>query len=703
MNRGRALMAGALALVLLGIAAPAAARPGASAIGDPGVRLVDVGAARGIRGYRNADGFGSGLAAADFDGDGDVDVYVPQAGGRDDQLYINDGHGVFTEAASAYGLARSGSSRVALWFDYDNDGDLDLLVMSDDENEASAFHLFRQGEGRRFAEVTADAGLMRSATIILSPLHWGGICAGDINNDGFLDFYTAQWGGPAYLFLNDGDGTFTDISASSGVSADWPERHQPVMYDFDGDGWTDIFVAVDFNPNELWLNQHDNTFVNVAPEVGLDNSMNDMAVTLGDYDGDGDFDIYITNVFVNGKYNVLHRNDSEPGMMRFTEVAREMGVDNGRFGWGATWMDVDDDGDVDLPTNNGYFPATWARDTSMFFLNEASGTQPFAEVGALIGYDDHEWGSALVAADYDMDGDLDLMQTCIQSALTNGRLLYLDNRRGAPASANHWLLVRPRIDGPNRYAIGAVVRASGGPLHMMRLISAGTSYLSQEPAEAFFGAGGETVLDVSIEWPDGVVSELHGVPVDQVLTVTRPAPPAVEVTPEETTFERVRLHWRIEGAANCAIGVERSRAGGNWLHVGDVTSDALGHLDFEDASIEPGATYRYRVSFRLEGTPFLMGEVEVRVPDAFFSLTGSVPNPSPAGLHVRFSLHDASPAALELYDPGGRMLTRVEVGALGAGRHTVDLDAGLALHPGLYWIRLEQGGAALTRRAVLLP
>jgi len=694
---------GILAAIACGGLLPSGVSAEPAQVQHPSIRFVDVSSARGFGSYRNENGQGSGLAAADFDDDGDVDIFVPQAAGRRDLLFVNDGHGFFTEASTPHGLARMGSSRTALWFDCDNDGDLDLLVASDDESSPSAFYLYRQDPGHVFTDVTAASGMMKPATIVLSPLRWGGICAGDIDNDGDLDVYSAQWGGPCYLFLNHGDGTFTDIGESSGVSADWPERHQPIMYDFDGDGWTDIFVAVDFNPNELWINQHDHTFVNVAAEVGLANNMNDMGVTLGDYDNDGDFDIYITNVYVNGKYNVLHRNDSSPGNLLFTEVAREMGVDDGRFGWGATWLDVDNDGDVDLATNNGYFVPQWAADTSKFFWNVDAGRSPFIEEGQIIGYGDDDWGSALAAVDFDMDGDLDLLQTCMQSSLTSGRLTLFDNQPGAPVAGNHWLIVRPRIDGPNRYAIGAVVRARGGDLRMMRLISAGTSYLTQEPAEAFFGAGGETQLDLTIEWPDGVVSELDAVPVDQVLTITRPAPPVVAVTPGFMSFERVQLTWQISGAANRAVTVERRRSGGAWEPIADVTTDALGTCTFEDGTVAPGEAYAYRIEFRIQGTPFVMGEVSVQVPEAFLSLTGAVPNPSPSGLHARFALHDASPATLTLYDLSGRLRSRVEVGPLGAGRHTVDLAAGLDLEAGLYWIRLEQAGSVLTRRAALVP
>ena len=671
----------------------------------PSVQFVNVSPERGLLGFVNESGQGSGIACADFDDDGDVDVYVPQAGGRADQLYVNTGEGYFIQDATPRGLGRMGQSRAALWLDYDNDGDLDLLVANDDKNETSSFYLYRQESPFDFTDVTVAAGLVKPPVLVFDPLWWGGLCAGDINNDGYLDFYSGQWGGTAHLFLNDADGTFTDISLASGVTylGDEAARHQPVMHDFDGDGWMDIFVAIDFGPNELWINQRDGTFVNRAADAGLANDMNDMGVTLGDYDNDGDFDIYITNIYREGKHSVLHRNDSVPDTLRYAEVSQSMGVADGRWGWGATWMDMDNDGDVDLPATNGYFITGWSTDTSKFFWNQERGTLPFIEEGVIVGFADDDWGSALAAVDFDLDGDLDLMQACMKSGQTTGRLRLYDNQSGFPVDQFNWLIVRPRIDGPNRFAIGAVVKAKGGGLEMMRLISAGTSYLTQEPAEAYFGTGLATLLDVTVEWPGGGVTVVEDVAVNQVLTITRPATPVVQVVLEEVQAGAVRLGWEISGLADHDVTVERREPGMVWTSIADLRTNAAGTCDFEDTAVVPGASYDYRLAFTFHGLTYRLGEVAVQVPTTALSLTGVVPNPSPAGLHVRFSLPAAAPATLALFDLGGRLVRKVDVGSLGAGAHTVDLGTGLELDPGVYWVRLEQAGRAITRKAAFTP
>jgi hypothetical protein len=373
--------------------------------------------------------------------------------------------------------------------------------------------------------------------------HAAAICAGDVNNDGWLDVYTGQFPlGPGHLLLNDGRGGFVDISESSGV-ADGCETgfeegcrsvHQCAMTDFDGDGWTDIYIAVDVGPdggipNVLWINQHDNTFVDQAPQAGLDNAMDDMGIALGDYDNDGDLDVYVTNIFNFGERNVLFRNDSTVGRMNYAEVSAAMNVDDGAFGWGATFLDADLDGDLDLAATNGYRSGEWTMDRSRFFTNQQAGAEPFTDDSQAVGFADTNWGSSLLAADFDRDGDQDLLQTCVTfyAAFTreptrSGPLRLLDNVRAEGGRPNHYLVVQPRMAGPNRQAIGAIVRARAGDRTMMRLITAGTSYLGQEPAEAFFGLGETAVVDeVTVEWPDGSVSRRTGVTADQVLTLRR--------------------------------------------------------------------------------------------------------------------------------------------------------------------------------------
>jgi hypothetical protein len=493
--------------------------------GEAGARqfsYVDAGVEAGLGPFHPEMGQGTGIAAADYDGDGLVDVFAAQQAGSPNLLYRNLGNGGFEEIGAQVGLASLASSRTAIWIDYDGDHDLDLLVANDDLDAPSSFTLYRQNTPTMFEDVTVEAGVFKAPVIVAPTHHWGGLCAADLNHDSYLDFFAAQWPGPGHLFLNTGNGGFVDVSIESGVGLYTIFMNQPAMLDFDGDGWQDIYINVDFGANMLLLNQKNMQFNDVAGLANAANNMNDMGITFGDYDNDGDFDLYLSNIYMEPppvnplgpRYNVLYRNDSTPFQLSFTDVSESLGVNNGGFGWGVSFVDTLNDGWVDIASTNGW--RSGDPDASRYFLNPKDGTSPFTEIGTTVGFDDGYWGSALVAFDYERDGDLDLMQACMDGPL---RLLKAEGQDEGNAS-NGYFSVVPRMDGPNHFAIGATVRAKAGGLNMMRAITAGISYMGQEPAEAHFGLGIEPVVQlVRITWPDGSESILTDVAPNQRLMV----------------------------------------------------------------------------------------------------------------------------------------------------------------------------------------
>jgi len=484
----------------------------------------------GVLAFEN--GWGAGLAAADYDDDGDIDLFVPQAEGVPNRLYRNDGAGSFEEIASDVGLASTESARVGLWFDSDSDGRLDLLVANDKTDPApdSSFRLYRQQGDGTFLDVTAAAGLLL-APIVHPNHHWGGLCAGDLDGDGDLDIFTGQFNGPGRLLRNDGDGTFTDDSAGAGVRGDetFSKHHQCAVEDFDGDGRMDIYVAMDYHSadpaigrNRLWRNQGDGTFVDTASAWGVANVMNDMGVTLGDYDGDGDFDLYVTNIWLPSmsppRHSVLYRRDGTSGTPAFTEVSASLGVANTDYGWGTVFFDADRDGDLDLAATNGWRSGSFTTDSSRFFESPGGGGG-FLDRSSATGFDDTLWGSSLLAVDLDRDGDLELIQSCLIDG-DGGEVRVLDNEPLGGGPAPHWLVVRPRQLVPNRHSIGAKVRVLAGGAWQLRRIAAGTSYMGQEPAEAHFGLGAAVEASaVEIAWPDGLVTSFGPVAADQVWIV----------------------------------------------------------------------------------------------------------------------------------------------------------------------------------------
>lgn len=501
---------------------------GAAAAGPQdalGFRLRDTTAARGLTtALGMVPGMATGVAVADIDDDGDVDLFLPRPLGRADRLFLNDGQGHFTDEAASRGLGDLAEERVGLFLDVDADADLDLLTTNDDLFATSSFRLFTQDAHGGFGEVTASAGVELVSLVSVST-HRGGACAADWNGDGYLDVYSASWNGFPTLFLNDGDGTFTDATGSS-QTAVFEHGWQPMAVDVTEDGIQDIYVAVDFAPNRLWINDGNASFTDAAPIAGCDVVMNDMGMSILDWDNDGDFDLYTTNIYdwpgavPVETYNVLLRREPlVAGLPRYVDVSVAAGVDEGAWGWGVTGVDLDLDGLLEIAETNGWNAPAWIRRVPRIWKRPSVDVDRFSEVGRAAGFGTAVWGSSLVSCDVDRDGDADLVEV-----LMDGRLLLHENRLSPMlAATRHSLVVRPRSTGPNTHGIGAVVRVEVGELRLMRLVSAGASLLGQEPAEAFFGLGDASLAErVTVTFADGTLVELTNVAADQVLTVQHP-------------------------------------------------------------------------------------------------------------------------------------------------------------------------------------
>lgn len=520
--------------------------PTASAATPPGIRFHAVSSQRGLLDYHMTAWIGGGAAAADFDRDGDVDLFVPTAHGSPNQLYRNRGDGVFDEVAGVLGLDATDSARTALWFDYDGDHRLDLLVLGDygdlgeDRNNqaVSLIKLYRQGDDGSFSDVAGSSGLddtwLRAES---QPI--GGACAGDINNDGYLDLCVTIWHGPLVLWVNEGGTGFrTAAGPTAGGDAGY---FQPLMMDFNRDGLLDIYTAVDYGANQLWINDGNEAFTNRAAECGVDHSDTDMGVAVGDYNNDHRLDVFVSNI----AHNVLYQNKGSNGTMAFSEVAGSLGIADTRWGWGCTFLDADCDGWQDLAVTNGWDSIFWPPDQSRFFRNTGNpGPVGYADQSAITGFNDELWGCALLAADFDRDGDQDLLQTVHADTDTPSRLRLLDNRPAPGDHYGHWLAVRPRMDGPNHLAIGAIVRVRAGDLTMTRLVTAGTGFLGQEPAEAFFGLGDTPrAEEVTIEWPGGTTTTFSDLHADQLVTLRKPLDPPTLTIHRPDTPDTVELRW----------------------------------------------------------------------------------------------------------------------------------------------------------------
>ncbi|MDC3260358.1 FG-GAP-like repeat-containing protein [Winogradskyella sp.] len=479
--------------------------------------------------------YGGGASVVDFDNDGDLDFFVGTNFGQTSQLYRNNGSGQFQEVASSLGISNTDRIRVGLWIDYNGDELLDLILVGDCFKVSSGcveqldIYLYRQTSGGQFEEET-NAGLDFNGkynTSLDTEKVVGGVSAADINNDGWLDVFVSVWGAESTLFLNNGNGTFSDISIISNLAQSTMFRWQSIFHDFDRDGDMDVYVNVDFDSNEFWLNNGDSTFQNIANTIGADHPFNEMGMTLGDYDNDGDFDIYATNISriddgeTQPRHNILLRNDwSLNNTLSFVEISENSGINVGASGWdwGTTFFDSNNDGYVDLASTNGWPQINWSPDPSKLWLN-IDGLL-FSDISNTSNFNDNWEAASLVAFDMERDGDLDLLQSMKLNIGDKKAARLYENNYSSTTNSNNYLVVKPRLNGSNHFAIGAKISVTYNGVTNIRLITAGTSHFGQEPAEAFFGVGNNSFVDeIKIEWPDNTETIVNNISSNQVVTV----------------------------------------------------------------------------------------------------------------------------------------------------------------------------------------
>jgi len=418
---------------------------------------------------------------------------------------------------------------------------------------------------------------------------------GDINNDGYVDIVQTIRNGQINLFLNTGAASFINISEQAGLSTADFKYYQPYIIDINADGYADIYCNIDFTLNQLWLNNGNGTFSDVAESTGSDNSFNEMGIAIADYDNDEDFDIYSTNIynyFGKDVHNILLRNELDKGTLEFTEVSKELNVEDGGWGWGVTFLDINNNGWLDLATTNGWDLPFEVIDQSRLWLN-TNGTT-FTDVSTSVGFDDELIGASLITLDFDRDGDLDLIQTLKGKTAPAIPLRLLENQLLDEASQNY-LSVKPRMTGNNHFSIGAIIKIRIGEAWQSRLIHAGTSFYGQEPAEAFFGIGSTEMVDeLKVIWPGGAISTWQNVPVNQVLTVTDEdlihAPSFLKADQIDDT---IILSWNDYAANETGYVVQKSLT--NDFNEFTEISLPANSVAYVDSDVAANAIYYYRV------------------------------------------------------------------------------------------------------------
>ena len=499
---------------------------------------------------------GSGIAFFDYDNDGWLDVYLtngtrfgekwPEGKAPTSQLFKNNRDGTFSNVTGQSGLSRTGWQTGVCVGDYDNDGWDDLFCCFWGHN--ILFH--NNGDGT-FTDVTRKAGVFDEA------VRWGAGCTFlDYDRDGNLDLFVCnyikldpaqtpapngpsvcQWrgipvmcgprglpGDTNVLFHNAGDGTFTNVSEKAGILKPGPRYSiTAVSYDFDNDGWPDIYVAVDSQPSILFRNNHDGTFTDVAVVAGCAYSEDGheqagMGVGVGDYDCDGWLDIFKTN-FADDTCNLYHNN----GDGTFADVTFASGIAvNSRYvGWGCGFIDYDNDGWPDILQINGQvYPEIDKHDLGQTYKNPRlvyrnMGNGKFKDVSSEMGPGITERFSSRGAAfgDYDNDGAMDVL------VLNMNDLPSLLRNDGG--NAQNWIKVKLIGTKCNRTAIGARVRVVTGNHSQIDEVHSGSSVMSQGDLRLHFGLGKAQNVDlIEVKWPTTQkIERFTQVKANQILTI----------------------------------------------------------------------------------------------------------------------------------------------------------------------------------------
>ncbi|SNS25330.1 FG-GAP-like repeat-containing protein [Dokdonia pacifica] len=449
---------------------------------------------------------GAGISFYDYNDDGLDDITLAAANGGDHIFLKNEG-GYFV--ADDLGISNSGEqAKQVIWVDYDNDGDADFFSASDQ----SKCRLYRNDGDGVYVEVSEESGIPGTV------YDFFGASWGDYNNDSFLDVFLSIRDPNQIdynlLYKNNGDGTFTDVTEEAGLDLTGFLSFCSAFFDYDKDGYQDIYIANDkfFTPNLLYRNNGDGTFESVGEATGADLYMGAMSTTIDDYNNDGWLDIYVTNFYppeddtgVVG--NAFLRNNGDG---TFTNVAEENGTRFDSIGWGAVFLDADNDTDHDLYVSGNISDQSEFLEAA-FYENQGDDTFLIPDTAGFVGDDGSSYSNAL--GDVDNDGYPEII------VMNNGfEEIYL--WKNETPQDNNWIKVKLEGTESNRMGIGSWIRIGVNGEEQYHYTLCGEGYLGQNSAYEFFGLGDATTIDfIEVTWLSGQVDYYENIEANASLTI----------------------------------------------------------------------------------------------------------------------------------------------------------------------------------------
>ncbi|KAA3635965.1 MAG: CRTAC1 family protein, partial [Bacteroidetes bacterium] len=469
----------------------------------------EVGLLNGINGTCGDCEYGGGVSFVDFDGDGLDDLTFGTELGQNLIFYKNTGSGFELLEAP---VDNFDENKQILWFDLENDGDKDLFVV----NYQAPNRLYLNNGNFNFSDITESAGIILEDTPSFSA------AIGDVDNDGLLDIFVSSYSLNNFqnrLYRNNGDNSFSEISGSAGLPDNYVLPNATAFFDFNNNGLQDLFIG---NDNLAFLNQMlknlgDGTFEDVSSSSNLDVAMDAMNAGIADYDNDGDLDIYVTNKV---SENQLFRNNGDE---TFTEIASQVGVDNqiNQLTWGGNFFDCDNDLDLDLYVSSSLKTADFP---SKLFINDL-GSGNFSTI---LLENDTLSSFANAIGDFNLDGLMDIVvnNAIVNNIPDNEDVFQL--WQNTTSNANNWLKVFLVGTESNRDGIGSWIEMYINGQKYVRYKHCGIAYMAQNSNLEHFGMGPFTEADsVIVRWLSGNADIFYDVTANQILTIVEGSSPII--------------------------------------------------------------------------------------------------------------------------------------------------------------------------------